>query len=108
MQNNTIKTASDNAEHTPLPWAATNCGSHIQIHREGWPRDAWSVANIDTQAQDAANGNLIVRAVNSHDKMIAALECLLETAPYDLDTDNDLVDYRKFVIRTARLALAKS
>jgi len=65
---------STNATHTPLPWALTNCSSHIQIHREGWPRDSWTVANLQTQAQDEANAALIVRAVNSHSGLVAALE----------------------------------
>lgn len=59
------------AAHTPLPWAATYCGSHLQIHREGWPRDAWSVCSLDYQAQDKANAELIVKAVNSHAELVA-------------------------------------
>jgi len=45
--------------HTPGPWVATNCGSHIQVHREGWPRDAWSVCSFGFQANDKANANLV-------------------------------------------------
>jgi hypothetical protein len=49
----------------------------MQIHRKGWPRDSWTVANLQTQAQDEANGELIVRAVNTHVDLIDALEAFL-------------------------------
>jgi hypothetical protein len=68
-------------KHTPGPWVATNCGSHIQVHREGWPRDAWSVCSFGFQANDKANAKLIAAAPD----LLAALKralSLIEDLPY--------------------------
>jgi hypothetical protein len=67
--------------HTPGPWVATNCGSHIQVHREGWPRDAWSVCSFGFQANDKANANLVAASPD----LLAALKGLMQRAVKDAE-----------------------
>lgn len=83
--------------HTPGPWTVTDCASHIQIHREGWPRDAWSVACIGHQAQDIANARLISAAP----ELLEALQELLRD-PYLSDPINS------DRMAKSRLAVAKA
>jgi hypothetical protein len=63
--------------HTPIPWYAT--GKHVQsaaINEDNYVCEA--EGNSEEQAN--ANAALIVRAVNSHDELLAALTDLLEFA----------------------------
>lgn len=75
------------ADHTPLPWAIYDYGGQIPrypkniieaptgesiaIIEGGWPQC--------TQAENEANARFIVKAVNSHDALIEALQRLIDS-----------------------------
>ena len=68
-----------------------------------WEDDA-DYPGGDLNVQTRANARLIVRAVNSHDELLAALEALFKDAshlPYEYSFDKDIMD-------RARAAMAKA
>jgi hypothetical protein len=83
-------------KHTPGPWIATNCGSHIQVHRQGWPRDAWSVCSFGFQANDKANAQLIASAP---DLLQVARDFLLLAALHDWE--GAAIDFAKATLAKA-------
>lgn len=73
-------------EHTPLPWALSNSDLTILANpeRPGYD-DCCIIADLEAtdfcavpDDQAEANAALIVRAVNCHDDLLAALETLYE------------------------------
>lgn len=59
--------------HSPLPWAVHRSGEVVDVHGE-------FVASIEGEVEtprDDDNANLIVRAVNRHDSLVAALDSCL-------------------------------
>jgi len=98
---NDSKTA--NTQHTLQP-----C-SYDPIHGEIRNADGILIAVIiDSRNTSELHQNAYGSVFASAPCLLDALECLLETAPIDLDVADDLVDYRKFVMRTARAAIARA
>ena len=71
-------------KHTPTPWYASadgNGGEHIQsaaINENNY------VARVDAMdEQGFANADLIVKAVNSHDALVAACEAMRDSGMFD-------------------------
>lgn len=72
------------SQRTPGPWRAIKRGvgedwviipqAHAQ-HAE-----SWILAELRYQANDQVNAEFIVRAVNSHDSLLAALKGIIELA----------------------------
>lgn len=65
-------------QHTPTPWVATPIGQGTNdfcIHAAGIPWQlAYLAANSQIDWPIEANAAFIVRAVNSHDDLVAALK----------------------------------
>lgn len=85
------------AEHSPLPWSV---GSRNAIDPEAecgvtafdgmTVCDLWNSVNIGTECDGEmarANAEFIVRCVNSHDALLAALKHLVECLNDDLDPE---------------------
>ena len=83
--------------HSPLPFAAHDCGVTIDI------RDANNhpIAEFWMTGKEKETAALICRAVNSHAALVAALEELLEQG------DSPFPDIRGAAKVQARAALAK-
>jgi len=71
-------------KHTPTPWYASadgNGGDHIQsaaINENNY------VARVDAMdEQGFANTDLIIKAVNSHDALVAACEAMRDSGMFD-------------------------
>ena len=97
-------------KHTPGPWHVdpSEQNTHLTsvFHGEenrGYLPRPWNVA-ICTGPQSLANARLIAAAPD----MLAALEELAETAPLDIEAEDSVNEYRKFVMRTARKAITKA
>ena len=96
-------------KHTPGPWHLDTARGNTHLSSVFHGKDnrpflerPWNVA-ICTGPQSEANARLIAAAPD----LLAALENLAETAPIDIEADT--VDaYRKFVLTTARNAIAKA
>lgn len=73
--------------HTPTPWHTGGTGNLIVFAGDGY-----AVANATVfhgkqeDGESAANAALIVRAVNAHDKLVAAVRAYL-SAQGDCDCD---------------------
>jgi len=75
------------SEHTPTPWKlrklVTNC-HYTAIDGGDWAELANVVTRLDDDKQDhrqgSANAAFIIRAVNNHDRLLAACKELLEVA----------------------------
>jgi len=70
--------------NTPTPWYASadgNGGEHIQsaaINEDNY------VARVDAMGEQGfANADLIVKAVNSHDALVAAWEAMRDSGMFD-------------------------
>lgn len=71
--------------HTPTPWKviSEHPGQYTILPAKSakFP-DAWTIAYIrDFQKEDEANAAFIIRAVNNHTALVAALESLLGPLP---------------------------
>jgi hypothetical protein len=84
-------------EHTPLPWtvvdpAALDYREPVVLGADGTCRVAWMAGGGPRRAADAAearaNAAFIVRAANSHDALVKALEL----AKVDLDAARIFVE----------------
>lgn len=68
------------SERTPRPWrieGPDDFGDYNILHNEGkWAIGA-VVSNLNPPELVRANAELIVRAVNNHDKLVAALERII-------------------------------
>lgn len=68
------------AKHTPTPWyGETTSGGQFAISSENTGK---TVAVVYTDASDA---DLIVRAVNSHAALVAALEAVMQCASGEIE-----------------------
>jgi hypothetical protein len=76
--------------HTPTPWHVGGMGSAIAVHHKGqpfrvWAADGGGVADVctrrpmglDDAPEERANAAFIVRACNTHDELVAALNDLV-------------------------------
>lgn len=94
----TTKTA-----HTPLPWTHSRVwGSEIGISDHKIMNSGGKSVATDATPQDAA---LIVRAVNSHDALVAALE---QIERLGRECDRNRIDVATMLSEIARAALAKA
>ena len=105
------------ASHTPTPWVVeknsvnAENGSVVSIAECGFsaPGQSWSGTDYSTSEHQAANAEFIVRACNSHDDLMAALEDMMAWARAVSDEyidGGDLrEDYRQ-ALSDARDALA--
>lgn len=68
--------ASDEAlRHSPLPWVIYSDRGDIKSSCKGFPEVAVAkVLGQETSGERQANAEMIVRAVNSHDVLVKALE----------------------------------
>jgi len=72
------------AEHSPLPWVAEAPGNHVNAHcgilcdaGEGvYVADVYADCEELSSVVAEANAQLICRAVNHHDELVAALKRL--------------------------------
>ena len=78
-------------EPTPLPWQADDSfPNRRQLYGLGWSRLVATVPIRQTHAaEDEANAQLIVRAVNNHDRLLAALEMIAAGHHYRHLDEND-------------------
>ncbi len=60
------------AEHTKTPWEIDQVSSLLTVIRD-WQGNKLAVMN-DLDSKELANAHFIVQAVNSHDKLVEALE----------------------------------
>lgn len=66
--------------HTPTPWHVASDGLTIKECCDSDRAFPFTVAKVDDVSRtDRANASHIVRCVNSHDALVAALENLVET-----------------------------
>lgn len=68
------KSLDDNIEHTPTPW--TQHGTMIV------GADDWAVADLYLKNLGPVNAEHIVRCVNTHDMLVAALNAIKGSAQY--------------------------
>ena len=69
---------TQDVQHSPLPWEAV--GFHVMHERRRLIAEVWAPVEGDDPPWDErrkANAEFIVRAVNSHDDLVAALEDLI-------------------------------
>lgn len=102
-----------NSEHTPTPWHTGGNGGLIVFASDGY-----AVANATVfhgkqeDGESAANSRYIVRAVNSHAALVAAVEGILEKMneipdyPDGCQKDRVFAEFEFDALRAA-LALAK-
>ena len=74
------------SEHTPIPWSISKRGvacicantpnSNIIVNCGGWGNNTHEII-----PEQEANAALIVKAVNSHDALVAALKRVLSIGP---------------------------
>ncbi len=99
---------------TPIPWKlAEKCRLHIdnarliRCEKEGADYGAVACVNIGTESEMVQeNAEFIVKAVNNHDALVAALEGLLAHAPAHKSIKKDF----SYILHleAARTALAKA
>jgi hypothetical protein len=73
-------------KHTPTPWVVNAAGNVICSADGKWLADTRTVQREDEE--DKENAALIVRAVNSHEQLVAALRL----AKHRLDCANKHID----------------
>ena len=90
------------AEHTPLPWESTGPSDVWPYANRGlgdifgaWENDHKIRHQVATMVRPG-DAEFIVRAVNAHDELLAALEALTEwgrthTSPLDTNSPHDLL-----------------
>lgn len=96
--------------HSPLPWEVPDGGIRPAIFAE----DGSHVASMsDTGDEAEANAALIVRAVNAHDELVAALRDLTNAYPESDDDNSEANLWARYgsefasAVSKARAALAK-
>ena len=104
--------AKEKVEATQRPWQAEwDDINHSEIE-EGWcvNADGESICMMDgPEDVNQANAELIVRAVNSYDELLAALQALTDAAIYVTREDADMGDtIDGSLIDAARDAIAKA
>ena len=81
-------------QHTPTPWVIQEFDSIIEIQQRG--DDPPALAELPATKTGRANAELIVRAVNSHARLVAALEAAQ-------DELSAIVDYRPDAVNNSTL-----
>ncbi|MCK8788244.1 hypothetical protein M0638_28235, partial [Roseomonas sp. NAR14] len=67
---------SSSTKHTPMPWSIDQDGKTALITSNGELIAECGISDLPVK-QDQANAAFIVRAVNAHDALVAALRELL-------------------------------
>ena len=103
------------AQHTPVPWKLYSVGNTVSVHYGDGPAGGddcivhWTGfdgSNVSL-AKRKANAKFIVRACNSHDKLLAALESIMALEPSpDMPDRNQGIAEAQYYARAA-LAAAK-
>ena len=104
--------------HSPLPWGLHDAGTPAPtICKEREDGSCHEIAALTgcqgmSREELLANGELIVRAVNSHDELVAACEALVEYHS-NLDryrgvTIGQLLEQSRHAVQLAREAIAKA
>jgi hypothetical protein len=88
-----------NNERTPLPWSL---GGKATIRSANVPR---YIATLENNSERAANAEFIIRAVNSHDDLVAALKGCRGLVRALTGADDDIANA---AIRYADAALAEA
>tara|TARA_R110000737_G_scaffold271832_1_gene278896 strand:- start:209 stop:496 length:288 start_codon:yes stop_codon:yes gene_type:complete len=71
-------------EATKRPWYASHDGNGYDHIQSAEVNEDNYVARVDsTDAQGNANADLIVKAVNSHDALVAACEAMRDSGMFD-------------------------
>jgi hypothetical protein len=95
-------------QHTPTPWCYAPDSKHIRIHGGGMDHPiAWTPRLFDG-ALDQANAAHIVRCVNSHDVLLAALRELVEHAERVTESHARLENERGSQVATLTANVRKS
>ena len=91
-------------EPTPRPW--TTRGGRIY----GADDDPIASTGVSSRwsEEDKANEKLIVRAVNAHDELVAALKCLVKETEYMWEDADLMPECTGEALIAARAALAKA
>ena len=86
--------------HSPLPWKCSHFfnGANQRESWSIWYGDAEksgyivhsNISSFDTDEQNKANAELIVRAVNNHERLVKALTTLMDSWE---DADGDFMDH---------------
>ena len=63
-------------EHTPTPWAV--CNDYLCIFQEEKEEEICTFNYINSDKQDKANAEFIVKAVNAYDQNQATIKALVE------------------------------
>lgn len=80
-------------KHTPLPWEVVETEHTLHVRSNGtlFVADCMSEKDRSDIDEDRANADLIVLAVNNHEKLVEALKTLLECSPCQNGCDpNDM------------------
>jgi hypothetical protein len=76
----TTKAKAERA-HTPLPWSVSGLDKryicHLSDNGTGMPRSMSVARLVERISETEANAEFIVRAVNSHDELVAVVEVTL-------------------------------
>jgi len=80
-------------DHSPLPWRFSTDDPMDGTIGQIESHDDWSVAAVFNDVRELpakANAEFIVRAVNSHDALLAALKALIAGDPHEWLLDHGL------------------
>lgn len=72
-------------DHTQTPWRIGNAGTTIFSPPNGEPSPVTIAVIGSAKGAGKANAAFIVRAVNAHDELVAALEALFEATREHID-----------------------
>lgn len=121
-RNHPIKTALLNAseslattthpQHTPTPWSLSGSDSYIMGRKNGG-KVVVALVEMDESGSVSfdemdANAAYIVRCVNSHAELVAALERIESETELDIDDEQEALTTLKRIRQQARAALAKA
>jgi hypothetical protein len=95
-------------KHTPTPWSKSRIASHAPQFSIYGDDDARDLAVVGYVENAEANAEFIVKAVNHHDELVAALELALAIATRYCSHDDKLGGiYNKKKLLVARALLYK-
>ena len=90
------------SNHTPTPWVlgVDGVGDIFDADNRSIAKtDAWNVSTHRTPRENRANAAFIVKTVNSHDALVAALQFIAD------GYDNQDVNHVDFRVKAYRVAL---
>ena len=94
--------------HTPTPWQISSANAFHRAMIFAYPAHKQTAVAALTEGDNAdANAAHIVRCVNSHDELVAALEWLVNCADPNNDGELDRTKDVEHAIEQACAALAK-